>query len=159
MLPVACIHLFPKHFCSKILTHMALCILCGNKIFLFIFQVQVPSLPIKVSSQTPSHANPRQPAQSLTSNGNSDVMRELLNDDGSLRSRTPTPTREFLQSIGIVPSTITSASVNSSSVSMEFHSGIDEQELNEVLGLESAGDGPSDRRKSSDGVKVCTTNI
>lgn len=72
----------------------------------------------------------------------------------SFRTRTPTPTRDFLQSIGIGPSTVTTTSAHSS-ITSDLDGSIDDQELNAILGLNNSSGSSADKPAvAGDGVQV-----
>lgn len=102
------------------------------------FQVHVP--PIKVhstSSESEGTTTKRCSARYRDRIAYGWLLKIIITINVPVRSRTPTPTREFLQSIGIAPSTVTNASEHSS-ITSDFDGSIDDQELNAILDLNNS---------------------
>ncbi|XP_039263923.2 centrosomal protein of 63 kDa-like [Styela clava] len=116
----------------------------------------IPSLQIKISATSNGTSQPSTvvpPSVSSSKSSNSEAVKDFLEEVGSLRSRTPTPTRQFLKSIGIAPSTVTETSPNNSIFSTHMDDSIDERELNAILGLQQEDIGNNNKMSKNDGLQ------
>lgn len=88
----------------------------------------------RASRSQPAHVPPISlPSSKRGSEVNEAAVKDYLEDLNSLRSRTPTPTRQFLESIGIQPSTLSGTSAGTSLFSTD--TSMDEKELDAILGI------------------------